>query len=100
MRGGMRMHTVFKTAWDRSRQKSASVPSRPVHQALERPASGVVCKVLAKEVYVEITGIAQRHVTGDMRGENQVPGLPQGMVFRQRFRDHYIQGCSCEASFI
>ena len=77
MRGGMRMHTAFKTAWDRSRQKSASVPSRPVHQALERPASGVVCKVLAKEVYVEITGIAQRHVAGDMRGENQVPGLPQ-----------------------
>ena len=74
------------------------IPPFPVHQALEGTSGGVIGKISTEELHIAVAGVAQSHISGDMGGDDQVLGVPEGIIFRQGLRHHHVQGRAGDAS--
>ena len=68
-----------------------SIAQLSVHQAVQGTARGVVGQVLTEHLHVQVTGIAQGQVAGDMGREDQILGIPQEMVLRQGLGNEHVQ---------
>ena len=56
-----------------------------VDEVMHRAARGVIFQIFAEELHVALAGVAERHVARDVRREQEVLGLAQRMIRRQRF---------------
>ena len=54
-------------------------------EVMHRAARGVIFQIFAEELHVALAGVAERHVARDVRREQEVLGLAQRMIRRQRF---------------
>ena len=56
-----------------------------VDEVMHRAARGVIFQIFAEELHVALAGVAERHVARDVRREQEILGLAQRMIRRQRF---------------
>ena len=71
--------------------RTALISAGAVHQVLHLFTPGVAGEILTEHGDIDVPGLAQRHIAGDVRGEDQVFSGPQGMLLGQGLRVHHIQ---------